>query len=417
MPRLKKEYLPEEDAEVQDEDSEESVQKVEKKEKEEKEEKSVTSKNAVEQIEALLKSKKYKGRHFGIKSWEDIEKQDLITTGSFWFDLMLGGGFRSGTWARFSGDPETGKTSQGLCWMKNWIEKYPDDGFGVIFNAEGRVNRDLIERSGLSQYPKNFRLIPINEAESIWGLQENLIMDNPGKHRYFFFVDVIDAMERREDKEKGFDEATKIMGGGALISAAAKRLSLLYSVDGHFLYVSNQLRAVMSKGLAGPTKSPSGGNALRYYASLVGSMKKPWSDTFIYKEPNIKKPEIEENGVRKPNILGVEVQIKLEKTPNEKTGQTVSFPIKYGLTGAYWRAYEAMQICIYWGKYTRASSSSSFVIEPDFAKELTDNNISFIEKPRTNVEIRDMFDTNPQLTDFVIQYFRNLLLSNAIQNP
>ncbi len=400
MGRMRKEYLPEGESEDQPEKPSKSDKKAEKK--------AETPKDVQEQIRSILNGKDYKGRHYGGGAGDEIGRQDIISTGSFWLDLYLGGGYRSGEWVRFSGDAESGKTSQGLKWAKHWQERYPDDGFVYIFNAEGRIRRHLLERSGISLDPKKFFMHNENTAEAIWDIQEKLILENPSKRRYFFLLDAVDACERIDDRDKTFAESQKVMGGATLLSQAGRRLALLFGMDGHFLYVSNQLRATMNAGY-GPQKSASGGNALKFYCSLVGLMKRPYTDTYIYKNPSIKKLEIEEDDRKTCNVLGQFAEIKFEKTPNEKTGQTVSFPVKYG--HGIWEAYEAMQICIFWDKYTRESSRSSYQINSEFAQELKDNNITFDEKPRTDVDIRDMFDQNPQLTNYVLQKFRKMMFS------
>ncbi len=395
---MKKEYIETEEGQEQ---TEGVVQEVEAKVE--------TPDDVREQIKLLLKSKQYKGRHFGGGADKEIGRQDIISTGSFWLDYVLGGGYRGGSWARFSGEPESGKTSQGLTWAANWQKRYPKDGFVFIFNAEGRISRELLERVGVDLSPERFFMLRTNDAETVWGMQQDMIMNNPGKRRYYFLIDAIDACEREEDKEKHFNQAQRVMGGATIISLAGKRLSLLYSVEGHFLYVSNQLRATMATTPGAAKSSPSGGNAIKFYSSLIGLMKKPWTDTYIYKDPSVKKQEVEIDGVKTSNVLGMFSEIRLDKTPNEKTGQTVSIPIKFG-TGI-WKAYEAMQICVNWGKYTRASSASSYVIDPEFEIELKDNNIPFDPKPRTDKVIRDAFDTNPQLTDFVISKFRKMIFN------
>ena len=222
-------------------------------------------------------------------------------------------------------------------------------------------------------------------------------------------VDAVDALERIEDREKLFSEPQKVMGGASLLSLVGKRLTLLYSMEGHFLYVSNQLRATMNT--YGNPNAPSGGNALKFYCSLIGTMKKPTNKSYIYKDPSVEKIEIEENGKNIPNVFGRLVEIRLEKTFNEKTGQTVSIPVKFGHVGGIWQAYEAMQVSMFFGKYTRANSRSSFIIDAEFATELKENNIPFEESVRTETALIEYFDNNPKLTEYILTKYRKLLFS------
>jgi hypothetical protein len=128
--------------------------------KEEKEEGAEES--GVDQIESLLGEKAFKGLHYGSRSGDEIVKPDIISTGSFIFDTVLGGGFRSSSWSRFYSFPEHGKTAQGLAWGVQWQRYYGAKGMPsmvVILNAEGRITPDLVFRSGIDISKDKFRIL------------------------------------------------------------------------------------------------------------------------------------------------------------------------------------------------------------------------------------------------------------------
>src|SRR3954469_17117676 len=99
-----------------------------------------------EQLKAIAEENKED--IISLRSGKDLKDERIVSTGSFWFDYVLGGGFRSSSWSRFYADPECGKTSMGLCWAKNWQDEFGDDAFVIIHNAEGRITKALIDRSG-----------------------------------------------------------------------------------------------------------------------------------------------------------------------------------------------------------------------------------------------------------------------------
>lgn len=346
----------------------------------------------IDEIDLILSSKEFNGMHHGCRSGDEILAQDLITTSSFWFDRLLEGGFRSGSWSRFYGDPECGKTSMALCWGKNWQDKYPDDGVVIYFNCEGRINLNLINRSGINTEKGKFRIIDANNADFVYSFTDRLINSNPNEKRYFVIVDSTDAAERGQDKTKNLGEAEKIGGGATIVSAAGKRLSLLFSLGNHHLFLCSQVRdKVNTHGPGGGGKDASGGNAPRFYSSLTGHIQKPWTDTFIYEDPTDKKGE----------RLGVICNIKMIKTPNEKTGLTVKIPIKYGLKGGVWRAYESYQVAEA-GKFI-TQKGAWFEIENSVFEDLESHGIKCPQKFQGSKKVIDLFDSNPDIVEYFLK--------------
>jgi hypothetical protein len=354
-----------------------------------------------DQIEALLNEKAFQGLHLGSRSGEEIIKPDIITTGSFLFDEVIGGGYRSSSWSRFYAEPEHGKTAQGLLWGKNWQDywKAKDERYMVLaYNAEGRMSSDLIQRSGIDTSKDNFRIIDSNNADFIYTMTERLIMNNKENIHYFCIVDSTDACQRSVDKDKNLGESEKIGGTATILSAAGKRLSLLFSLKRHHLYMTSQVRDKMSTGIGGGGKAPSGGWAAKFYSSLTGKIDKHWSDFAIREDPsNDKSKEI-----------GRLVQIKLEKTYNETTGRIVHVPIKYGLVGGVWREYEAMMICEEW-RFLTDAGKGRYSFSEAFAQELAENNVPFEPSLHGKKNLRTHFDSNPELVEYVYHKMKTIL--------
>lgn len=354
----------------------------------------------IDQIDALLAEKEFKGLHLGSRSGDEIQRTDIISTGSFFFDQVLGGGYRASSWSRFYGPEESGKTSQGLAWAKRWQDFYGDRAMVVAFNAEGRISKDLIARSGLDISKERFRIIDTNKSDFIYTTIDRLVSNNEDGKLYFFIVDSTDACERTVDIGKNLGEAEKIGGTATILSAAGKRLSLVFSVTGHHLYMTSQTRdKVNTHGPGAGGKQASGGNAPKFYSSLTGQIVKHWSDLKIMENPSDKDSK----------EIGRLVNIKLEKTPNESTGTLVEFPVKYG--HGVWREYEAMMMCKMWG-FVNDKGSGSFEFNEKYIEELKAANIT-LEKHKVRGErhLRDIFETHPDLVNYVHSEARKLLIS------
>jgi len=350
----------------------------------------------VDQIDAILNEKAFKGLHYGSRSGDEIEKPDVISTGSFIFDTVLEGGFRSSTWSRFYAFPEHGKTAQGLFWGVQWQKYYEKKGMPAMvipLNAEGRITPDLILRSGLDTSKHKFRMIDSNNADFIFTFIERLTQNNPDDIRYYFLLDSTDACIRSFDIGKTFAEPEKMAGSSAIYSAAGKRLSLLFNRTGHHLYATSQLRDNMNGG----KPQPAGGKALLFYSSLSGGMIPHWSDFEIRENPSDKKSK----------AIGRKVQIRLDKTYNEATGIVVEVPVQYGRVGGVWREYEAMLMAIEW-KVLQETSVGRFQFSESFCEELKQNNVEFEEKFHGEKAIRTYFDTNPPLVEFIFFHVSKL---------
>ena len=343
-----------------------------------------------DQIELILAEKAYKGLHYGCRGGEGIVKPDIIDTGSYLFNEVIGGGYRSG-WSRWYSEPEQGKSSQGLLWGANWQKHWKEKGenpFVVIYNAEGRTTSDLITRSKIDTSIDSFRIIDTNSADMIYDVTERLIVNNPENRMYYFMLDSTDACQRSVDIGKTFAEPDKIAGSASVISAAGKRLSLLFSLHRHHLYMCSQIRDKMTTGPNGGGKAPSGGWAAKFYSSLTGKIEKNWSDFTIYEDPADKKSK----------EIGRLAQIKLEKTYNETTGRVVLVPIRYG--HGIWKEYEAMMICQAW-QFIKDLGKGRFELTEQFAQELTEAKVAFEPKFHGIKAMRNYFDATPELVEYV----------------
>lgn len=347
-----------------------------------------------DQIDSFLSLKANQGKHFGTRSGDEIFEPDVISTGSHIFDSVLDGGFRGGSWARFIAEPECGKTSMSLCWGKQWQDYYKakgEIGRVVYFNAEGRINEMLIACSGIDNTSPYFKIIDTNRAELIWDTIAELIYNNPNDKKYFFIVDSTDALNRDVDADKKFAESDKMSGVAAILSAAGKKLSLPFNRNNHFMFICSQVRDNMKSQHGG--KKPSGGWSPQFYSSLIGTIKKAndFDETLIR----------ETKGDKKSPVIGRFVNLTLDKTPNKKTGTQLLIPIKEDLVGGVWRAYEAVLEAESYGLMTNAKGRYAFV--DSLVNDLKEAGIECETKFHGEATIRDYFDENPELVEFVLK--------------
>lgn len=311
-----------------------------------------------------------------------------VSSSSFWLDYHLGGGYRIGSWTKLAGEPESGKTSMSLCWGKNWQDTFPEDGFVLFFNAEGRLSPDLLKRSGINTSPDKFLRIDTNNANAVYNYIKRVLTEN--KFKYFIIVDSTDALGTTEDKTKNIGES-RMMGKAKLSSEASQELSILITTGGHHLFTTSQMRIQLQGQIA--TKGSSGGESLRFYPSLVAQIKRPRPIFEDYSEKY-------ESGKK---IVGRFCEVKLEKTPNESTGCIVRIPIKLGQVGGVWKAYEAVIAAIDKDWHFYHQNGAWYEIDEDWKKALETEKIEYLEKIHGFKNLVQFFEDNPKAIDFIIQ--------------
>ena len=105
-------------------------------------------------VDSLLSGKDYKNFHYSFE--EHVEYK--VSTGSLLFDMATDGGIGPGI-VRFIGQYAGGKTSESLELIRNF-QNTVSNPFVVYFNAEGRVNSEVLRNAGISfEDSESFRVI------------------------------------------------------------------------------------------------------------------------------------------------------------------------------------------------------------------------------------------------------------------
>ena len=154
-----------------------------------------------DRLKAFLKSNK--DDHYNFE--EEIYYK--VSSGSLNLDFVMGGGFSPGL-HRFIGMNEGGKTSEALEVMKNFL-KTVKDSRGLIIKAEGRLGKEVQERSGIefvsdpdSWKDGNCFVFESNIFETVSELMLELVKNNPENKRYLFILDSVDGLMPKNDAGK-----------------------------------------------------------------------------------------------------------------------------------------------------------------------------------------------------------------------
>ena len=174
----------------------------------------------------------------------DEEIDYVVSSGSLVMDIEMGGGIRPGI-IRSSGLTEGGKTSNALSFARNFQILNQEKGQVIYIKSEGRLGKEILERSGVDTDPSKFRVIPTNDYEFVIDMMRTLIKENEEGKIYFFIIDSLDALVPRNDLAKSATEANKTAGAALLTSDLLRKMAAGFSSRGHICFIISTLRSVL----------------------------------------------------------------------------------------------------------------------------------------------------------------------------
>jgi len=358
--------------------------------------------------QALMYLKKNKDDHYNFEENNDY----LVPSSSLLLNMQLNGGIPNGV-CRCTGITSGGKSSCSLDFMYNFL-KGGDNRRGIFFRSEGRLSEQMKLRSGITFTcnPEEWQdstclTIDSNIYETIFGFIRDLIVNNPTKTKYFFIVDSVDMMLRREDVERPLEQANVVAGGALITSTFLKKVSLALNKRGHVAFFINQIREeikINSYQASTPRQGKaSGGHALEHAPSVVMDFLPRFNDDLIRENPSDKNSK----------IIGHWCKVKILKDDNERLMSEVRYPIKYWRTGgkSVWVEYEIVDLLIAYELLKK--STSWFTLTDSLREELLQffPNGDYPEKIQGMDNIRKLLDDNPKMTDYLYEKFTKTLIN------
>lgn len=357
-----------------------------------------------DEIEAYLKS--HKSEHL------NFEKEVFyrVSTGSLLLDIEIGGGITPGL-HRFCGAPEGGKTSASLEVMKNFLEPVKKRK-GVYFKAEGRLPPEMKDRSGVKFVtdPKEWVdgtcfIYECNVYESVIEFMRICVKDPDTL--FCFILDSVDALQLRENVEKEIGAAAKPGGIASFSNQLLQKMNNHFSKVGHMAIFLSQIRGEIKMDSYTPSTPRlgnfSGGNALQHYPNFIFEFQQRYGKDMILENPAA-KPDRMTN-----KIIGHWAKLMIKKSPNEKSGTLVLYPIKYGRTGgkSIWVEYEIVDTLLEFELLTK--QGSWFAFDEGLREELKGKGIELVEKIQGLDNVRIYLEANPDMVTYFYKRFKDNL--------
>lgn len=343
-------------------------------------------------VDSLLSGKDYKNFHYSFE--EHVEYK--VSTGSLLFDMATDGGIGPGI-VRFIGQYAGGKTSESLELIRNF-QNTVSNPFVVYFNAEGRVNSEVLRNAGISfEDSESFRVISTQTLHVVYDTMAKIIRENQtlpkGERRQCAFViDSLDSLSSAEDQMKTAQEATKVAGGAVVASAFLKKMGLALNTQGHLCIMISQRRDTVSadRYKATPFKNhnASGGHALDHHANWIFEFSGRFKSDRIAENTSAALDD------EKNPAVGHYCKLRIKKCPNEKEDLLVRYPVKYNEKGgsSIWVSKEIVETMEKIGWFDM--KGAWIYLAEEIIEECKSNNVEVPEKFQGKKELYNFVETN-----------------------
>ena len=356
--------------------------------------KTETEVNPLDQIQSYLEQNK--GDHYNFEE----ERSYTVSSGSLLLDIEMGGGIGPGV-IRASGITEGGKTSCALAFARNFQKM--ENAMVVYVKAEGRLHDEMLERAGISTSKEKWFVYKSNVYESVISLMRELVKNNSEKYRYMFIIDSMDSLVPKNDLEKPPEEANKVAGGALLSADFLRKMALGLTVRGHICYMVSQVRSKVSinpyERTDARVTNASGGNALLHYSDWIIEFQERHLKDIISTEAN-----------GKGDLLGHWCKVVFKKSPNEKTGTLVRYPVRYGSKDgkSIWVEYEVVDMMLQWDMASR--KGAWITISDELINEVKEETGLELDKQHQGLDnLRKYFEENKDIGKFLFFKFRDVL--------
>ena len=261
----------------------------------------------------------------------------------------------------------------------------------------------MVERMGIDTSEEKWFVFKCNVYETVINFMRQMVKDNPSNTRYMFIIDSMDALVPKGDLEKGAEEALKVGGGALLSSDFLRRMALGLATRGHICYMISQVRSTIKinpyEKTAPQVTNASGGNAALHY-----------SDWILEFQPRYVKDLITTQPQGKGDQLGHWCKVVFRKTPNEKTGIAVRYPIRYGRKNgkSIWVEKEVVDMMLAWEMAT--AKGAWVTISDEIIEEVKTETGLELKKQHQGVDnLSKYFEEEKEIGKYLFTKFREVL--------
>ena len=192
-----------------------------------------------------------------------IDPENWISSGSVVVDKMIGGGYRRGRMVEVFGPESSGKTT--LC-LHAIAECQKKGGVAAFVDAEHALDTFYAEKLGVDL--SRLIITQPDSGERTFDVVESWL-DNGVD---LIVIDSVAAMATAFEQERDHEDKNKIGSSALMWSNAMRKLTPSLGKSRAVLMLTNQLRNKI--GSYGNPETTTGGNSIKFYASLRLDIRK-----------------------------------------------------------------------------------------------------------------------------------------------
>ena len=364
----------------------------------------------------------FKSNKADIYTEDRVNEPFFVSTGVIGLDSMLGGGVPSGILCRLLGPPTTGKSSEGLLIIKNFLAARKKSR-GLVIPTEARLTEKIKSRSGVKfvHTPEEWEngtclILPMNIYEKIanfiWTLvKTNELKDVKDQENFIIMIDCMDYLTLGDDMTKELGKSNKVAGPQYLTKMMWSKIALPFNAGQHiFLATSQQSAAPKIDPYA---KDPlrqggsSGGTNVQYQASLVLDFSLRYEGDYILTDADEKYDE------KKNPKIGHIVKGMVRKSDNEKYDTRFEYAVKYGRTdgNSIWVEKDVLDQMMTWELLKRegGKAKGSLIVDKSLYDELVKIHPEIPESFRGLNSALKYLEENNKVTAFLNEKFKSAL--------
>lgn len=317
--------------------------------------------------------------------YNDIQNKPYkISTGSIILDSYVN--IQSGSCVRLVGPTSSGKSSQALLLMNNYLDTVPKSK-GVYIKSESRLSDEMKKRSKAKMVfnaeeweEGTIFCLETNIFDTICQILESLLENSYDQGIHLVIcLDSLDGCILKGDLDsKSVSDGVKVAGVPLMTKLLFKRLALPINKYNSLFIITSQISANIQlnpydKSGQNRIVDSAGGNSINHQCDVILSYGPRYNGDLILENED-EKPDMVKN-----KIIGHKVNVTIKKSNLDVTGTVCSLAIKRGFHyNGFWLSKEVGDMILAWELAKK--NKSTFEFNQDILNQAKEDKINLQEK-------------------------------------